>query len=195
RLLAVENSAGIMSNRTKCLRNARPVAHQATASRKLPQPVHRRQRMARRQRNELIAPTHEERIGGNDQRLEAMLAKARDAASIACSVLAFTIRSCKPRDCAAACMSFVSSAAFGLVGLTRSPTALMPGTSSRNKPSRFAASTLLRKVTPVTLPPGRLRLGTSPALTGSLPIAKTIGIVVVAALAERADMVPRIVTI
>src|SRR5262249_32008517 len=54
---------------------------------------------------------------------------------------------------------------------------------------------LLRKVTPVTLPPGRLRVGTSPALTGSLPIAKTIGIVVVAALAERADMVPRIVTI
>src|SRR5262249_19086000 len=79
--------------------------------------------------------------------------------------------------------------------LTRSPTALMPGTSSRSKPRRFAASTLLRKVTPVTLPPGRLRLGTSPALTGSLPIAKTIGIVVVAALAQRADMVPRIVTI
>jgi hypothetical protein len=35
----------------------------------------------------------------------------------------------------------------------------------------------------VTLPPGRLRLATRPSLTGSPPLAKTIGIVVVAALA------------
>src|SRR5262249_21113526 len=35
----------------------------------------------------------------------------------------------------------------------------------------------------VTLPPGRLRLATKPSLTGSPPLANTIGIVVVAALA------------
>ena len=39
---------------------------------------------------------------------------------------------------------------------------------------------------PVTLPPGRLRLATRPCLTGSAPLAKTIGIVVVAALAASA---------
>jgi hypothetical protein len=38
-------------------------------------------------------------------------------------------------------------------------------------------------VTPVTLPPGRLKLATRPSLTGSPPLAKTIGIVAVAALA------------
>ena len=44
----------------------------------------------------------------------------------------------------------------------------------------------VEKTTPVTLPPGRLRLATRPSLTGSLPVAKTIGIVVVAALAASA---------
>ena len=76
-------------------------------------------------------------------------------------------------------MSFVSSAAFGLAGLTRSPTALMSGTSWRNEPSHFAASTLLRKATLVTLLPGRLRVATRPALTGSVPIVKTTGMTVV----------------
>jgi hypothetical protein len=36
---------------------------------------------------------------------------------------------------------------------------------------------------PVTLPPGRLKLATRPCLTGSTPVAKTIGMVEVAAFA------------
>jgi hypothetical protein len=44
---------------------------------------------------------------------------------------------------------------------------------------------LLRKVMPVMFPPGRLRLATSPASTGSVPFAKTIGIFEVTALAAR----------
>ena len=43
-----------------------------------------------------------------------------------------------------------------------------------------------RRLTPVRLPPGRLRLATRPSLTGSAPIVKTIGMVVVAALATDA---------
>src|SRR5215472_17101407 len=42
------------------------------------------------------------------------------------------------------------------------------------------------EVTPVTLPPGRFRLATSPSLTGSVPSVNTIGIVAVAALAASA---------
>jgi hypothetical protein len=38
---------------------------------------------------------------------------------------------------------------------------------------------------PVMLPPGRLRLATSPPSTGSVPFAETIGIFDVAALAAR----------
>jgi hypothetical protein len=45
-------------------------------------------------------------------------------------------------------------------------------------------------VTPVKLPPGRLRLATSPTSTGSTATPKTMGIVVVAAFAARAEGVP-----
>ena len=54
----------------------------------------------------------------------------------------------------------------------------------------LGASSLLIKVTPVTLPPGRLRLATNPAATGSTPIVKTIGMVWVAAIAARTPTVP-----
>jgi len=56
------------------------------------------------------------------------------------------------------------------------------GTSSRSSSNRFAPSVLTINVTPVTLPPGRLRLETRPRSIGSAPVAKTIGMVVVAAL-------------
>jgi hypothetical protein len=46
------------------------------------------------------------------------------------------------------------------------------------------------KLIPVTLPPGRLKLATRPASTGSPPAVKTIGIVVVAALAADAETGP-----
>src|SRR5215831_13477618 len=39
----------------------------------------------------------------------------------------------------------------------------------------------MKKKLPVMLPPGRLMLATNPALTGSLPLVKTIGMVAVAA--------------
>src|SRR5215831_16227424 len=45
------------------------------------------------------------------------------------------------------------------------------------------------KTTPVTLPPGRFRLGTSPSLIGSLPVVNTIGIAVVDDLARIAAKV------
>ena len=47
------------------------------------------------------------------------------------------------------------------------------------------------KLMPVTLPPGRLRLATSPSTTGSLPVANTIGTVMVAALAASAALTSR----
>src|SRR5262249_14881382 len=44
-------------------------------------------------------------------------------------------------------------------------------------------------LTPVILPPGRLKLATSPALTGSLPATTTIGSVAVAPLAASGETV------
>ena len=53
-------------------------------------------------------------------------------------------------------------------------------------PSRFAPSCTLIMLSPVTLPPGRLKPATRPSCTGSALVMKTIGIVVVALLAAGA---------
>ena len=47
----------------------------------------------------------------------------------------------------------------------------------------------MRDLTPVALPPGRLRLATRPCATGSAPVPKTIGMLEVAALAASAPAV------
>src|SRR5262249_34405341 len=64
------------------------------------------------------------------------------------------------------------------------------GSSSCSNSSLFGATPMFRFVTPVTLPPGRLRLATSPTSTGSAPIPKTIGMLAVAAFAVSAEAVP-----
>ena len=48
---------------------------------------------------------------------------------------------------------------------------------------RFDPSVVLKKLMPVTFPPGRFRLVTNPWVTGSPGVRKTIGIVAVAAFA------------
>ena len=54
----------------------------------------------------------------------------------------------------------------------------------------FGATSAAKVALPVTLPPGRLRLATSPNATGSLPVKQTIGMVVVAAFAGTAAVAP-----
>src|SRR5829696_6935126 len=48
------------------------------------------------------------------------------------------------------------------------------GSSSCSTSSRFGAISTPNWATPVTLPPGRLRLATRPSWTGSLPVSNTI---------------------
>jgi len=64
------------------------------------------------------------------------------------------------------------------------------GTSSRTTSSCFGPSSTAIEVTPVMFPPGRARLATRPAATGSPEVTNTIGMVVVAAFAARAGGVP-----
>ena len=60
------------------------------------------------------------------------------------------------------------------------------GSNSRSSSNSFGPTARPSVLTPVRLPPGLLRLATNPILTGSSPVRKTIGIVVVAALAASA---------
>ena len=71
-------------------------------------------------------------------------------------------------------------------GFTNTAMSLASGITWRISSMRFVARPMLRFETPVTLPPGRLRLATSPIWTGSAPAWKTIGTVVVAAFAASA---------
>src|SRR5580658_7156681 len=72
---------------------------------------------------------------------------------------------------------------MGLVGLRSRAIMVAAGISSFSSSSRFGPVSTLKKLTPVRLPPGRLKLATRPGRTGSLPVKKTMGIVVVAAFA------------
>src|SRR5262249_34361889 len=80
----------------------------------------------------------------------------------------------------------VDSALETLAGLTSTAIRADFGTNSCRRPSRLAATSMLKILTPVALPPGLARLATRPSLTGSSPTPKTIGTVAVAALAASA---------
>jgi hypothetical protein len=70
--------------------------------------------------------------------------------------------------------------------LTSRPTIVAVGISSRTSSSRFGPISTFNWVAPVTLPPGRLKLATRPTSTGLVAVVKTVGTVVVAALAASA---------
>jgi hypothetical protein len=78
----------------------------------------------------------------------------------------------------------------GVLEPSSSPIIVAPGTNSWSRPSSFVRLSVRKKFTPVTLPPGRLRLVTSPKATGSLGAVNTIGIEDVAALAARVGASP-----
>ena len=64
------------------------------------------------------------------------------------------------------------------------------GMVSLSNSSRLPANTGAMVVNPVTFPPGRARLSTNPAETGSDRLKQTMGIVLVAFLAARASLTP-----
>ena len=72
----------------------------------------------------------------------------------------------------------------------RSPTRASLGTASLSISSLLVFSSALNSTSPVTLPPGRARLATKPAPTGSPAFVITMGMVVVAFFAANADGVP-----
>src|SRR5262249_58076798 len=96
----------------------------------------------------------------------------------------------EPEGARRVCSSVDCVSAAGVSGLTSAARMFVVGTSSCSSSSRFDPNSTPNTVTPVRLPPGRLRLVTSPTSTGSNPMIKTIGIVVVAAFAAGAEGLP-----
>ena len=65
----------------------------------------------------------------------------------------------------------------GVAASRRTATRVMPGAISLRSSSHFPLVPYSNEVKPVALPPGRARLATNPAPTGSATIANTIGMV------------------
>src|SRR5262245_59806244 len=148
--------------------------------------IDRRQRVAVCERGELIAPSGHEWIGDDDKCVGPPLGEGGEGrGDFGCGTGIDNVQ-LLPDVRAASSSSRNRSATSGNLVFTSAATVIAWGTSSCSNPSRFASSSLTKKKTPVTLPPGRLRLATRPSFTGSVPLPKTIGIVVVAALAATA---------
>ena len=124
--------------------------------------------MARRQRDELLAagwmknasaPTNSAPARAAHERLQTRPRNRSSAADIEHHEL--------PPDAAGRSLhDLPSAAAYRSVGFTSTAIVVASGTSSCSSSSRFASSSP-RESMPVTLPPGRLRLATRPAPTGS----------------------------
>src|SRR5262249_57595066 len=70
---------------------------------------------------------------------------------------------------APACKSLTTASLNEELGLTSATKRVAAGASSRNSPSRLATSSTVWRLTPVTLPPGRLGLATRLNAKGSGP--------------------------
>src|SRR5262249_54074904 len=160
---AVENFRSVRADLTIRGRKAGPVADQGAGQREFAPCRHEGKRMPSRERDKLIAATGEEHIAVDEQR-----SGHADRTARLCTVAA-------------------SCSALALLGLISSAMVFAAGTSSCRSPSCFACSGPGTILTPVRLPPGRLRLVTRPAWIGSMPLLKTMGIVVVTAFAASAD--------
>ena len=138
---------------------------------------------------QLETPAGEERIRpltkSASGRSRTSVAKA---ASISRLVLASRTWICSPMARAAAATSARCHLGIAaLAGLTSRPHEQQRAPAHAAVPAALAANSTQKKLIPVRLPPGRRRLATRPSLTGSSATTKTMGIVVVAALAANAE--------
>ena len=131
--------------------------------------------MKRGQPDDLVALGFKERNGGNEERIRTpdQLGKAGFKFAFRAGLENMDL----PANCARRVLKISRwSALVTKLGSTNTATTVACGSSSCSTPSRFASRAALRKLTPVALPPGRLKLATIPSFTGSAPVAKTIGI-------------------
>src|SRR6516165_1542091 len=190
RLLAFEDASGVNAGLTVCIGNAGRVAHQAAGRDRFAPVIDRGSPVSGRQRDNSFPLGVHERAGAHVQRASPALDERCKGGLDFAAAADIEDDQLLPIACAAASRSLRSASISGLLEFSDIAAIIVAlGTIWCSSSSRFAANTLLRKLTPVTLPPGRLRLATRPSLTGSPPVTKTIGTVEVAALAANAERV------
>ena len=143
--------------------------------------------MAKRQGRELFSPHGEEQIDGDHERACPQLdqsCKSRIEVAFGAGVQNMELQPEGAGRSLHVARGGLGKRRIGRIDKQRHDVAV--GISSCRSPSRFAASSRPKLVAPVTLPPGRLRLATSPSATGSPPVKMTIGIVAEARCAASA---------
>jgi hypothetical protein len=190
RLVAFQNAPRIDANLAVRITEAAAIAHQAAGEGELMVLEDRGYRVAARQCRELFHAPIIEGAGADQGCTNAVLRKKCEGgfeiavgSGINDSQLQASVR-------AAACKSAMMDWVAGKAGSTSTPNRVALGINSRSNCNRFGASSAFKTAMPVTFAPGRLRLATSPNEIGSPPVAKTIGMVVVADFAASAAGVP-----
>jgi hypothetical protein len=117
--------------------------------------------------------------------LKTILARCKNHTPTSCHVHSQSLNPLSPR------ISAVHDVGLGkrAVGIDEDGKARGPGQQLVKSPSCLVSISAFMEVTP-GVPPGRCRLATRPAWTGSMPPPKMIGIVEVAAFAANVTGVP-----
>src|SRR5262249_47826471 len=183
-LRTFEDFAGIDAHLTKRFREIGSVAHQPADCHIITHRISRWNPAARRQSGKLHGAADEECIAADEEGIWALALKGGEGRIDLADSRGVENLKLQPDGGAASCtIRNWDSVDEALAGLRSTATRTALGTKSCRSRGRFAASPALKKLIPVTLPPGRARLATRPSLTGSSPMPKTIGVVAVAALA------------
>src|SRR5262249_58465687 len=164
RLGAFEDAPDIERNSAIGIGQVGSIAHQATSFDKIARGKGCRKGVACRQDGDVDTSSAEESGWRKKQRLGFLAHQTLEGASISRPVAASNGRICSPIAAVSRSRSTGSLLVLS-VGLTSTPTGLAARASSRSSWSRFATNSLLKKLTPVALPPGCLRLPTRPILT------------------------------
>ena len=117
-------------------------------------------------------------------------ASVANAVSISATVQALRTSSRRPSARAPSRRSAQRMPASGIAGIHQERNQRGLGKELVQQLDVLVSQLAENQLTPVTFASGRLRLATSPALTGSRPLVKTIGIVDVSALATNAVLFP-----
>src|SRR5215216_97857 len=186
---ARQNATGIGANLTPSICNIGPVAHQPARFGEFACAKGRRDRVARCQIDQLETPAGEKGVARDEEGIGRRARKRRECCIDLVVGAGVENLELQPAGATAA-KSFTVDLPVGYVGLASTATRAAAGTSSRRSSSRFVVNSADKKFVPVKLPLGRARLLTSPSFTGSSSTLKTMGTVVVAALAANAAAAP-----
>src|SRR5215831_10285355 len=184
RLAALQDAVDVGGGTSEHLSHARPVGHQATPPRELPEPIHRRKVAGSGELHDARPVTEGERARPHDEPPAPSRAIVANAASNSLASRTPISRSLTRSAVAAVSMSRNDRSLAALAWSKRTAMREARGTASFSSSTHFPANPSSNATdNPVTLPPGRARLSTRPAPTGSATPTKTMGTVVVAFLA------------